>query len=55
MTCTPEVMKVSQNFSETGKLTVETGNTVVVVDGSPQMYWWRVQSLNTYNIGEVPR
>ncbi|XP_047111366.1 activated Cdc42 kinase Ack isoform X1 [Schistocerca piceifrons] len=51
----PAVMKALQKFEEPEKMTVERGDTVVVIDGSAELYWWKGQNQRTFQIGMFPR
>ncbi|OWF44840.1 activated CDC42 kinase 1-like isoform X2 [Mizuhopecten yessoensis] len=51
----PPDMKVTQAFCEVGKLEIEEGDYVTVIDGRPDCYWWRGQNKRTNNIGTFPR
>lgn len=48
------VVKVTNSFNEEGKLALEVADTVVVIDGKPQDYWWRGQNQRTFDIGDFP-
>ncbi|RZF48730.1 hypothetical protein LSTR_LSTR015470 [Laodelphax striatellus] len=37
------------------RLKVEQGDSIVVIDGRPELYWWLGQSCTTYAIGHFPR
>ncbi|KAL0267802.1 UNVERIFIED_CONTAM: hypothetical protein PYX00_009960 [Menopon gallinae] len=51
----PAIMKSSKAFSEPEKLTVESGDAIIVVDGRAENYWWKGQNARTYEIGVFPR
>ncbi|XP_060073718.1 activated CDC42 kinase 1-like [Ylistrum balloti] len=51
----PPDMKVTQAFCEVGKLEIEEGDYVTVIDGRPDCYWWRGQNKRTTRIGTFPR
>lgn len=54
--CPIVVMKASQDFKENdNEMIVEKGDTVAVIDGSPENYWWRGQNLRSFVIGKFPR
>ncbi|KAH6927521.1 hypothetical protein HPB50_005187 [Hyalomma asiaticum] len=40
---------------ETGRLELEPGDLVEVLDGRPEHHWWRGQSQRTFRIGQFPR
>lgn len=51
----PAVMKALQKFEEPEKMTIERGDTIVVIDGSAELYWWKGQNQRTFQIGKFPR
>ncbi|XP_054286278.1 activated Cdc42 kinase Ack-like isoform X1 [Macrosteles quadrilineatus] len=51
----PPVMKALQRLAEPEKLAVEPGDSIIIVDGSPELYWWLGQNLRTFEIGRFPR
>ncbi|KAK3860468.1 hypothetical protein Pcinc_033481 [Petrolisthes cinctipes] len=51
----PSVMKVMQMFEEEGRLKVEAGELVAIIDGSPELYWWKGQNQQSFAIGDIPR
>lgn len=51
----PPDMKVTQSFCEVGKLEIEEGDYLTVIDGRPDCYWWKGQNKRTSNIGTFPR
>ena len=55
METAPPVVKVIREFREDGKLAVEVGDTVVVIDGVTENHWWRGQNQRTFDIGNFPR
>ncbi len=50
----PPVMKITHSFSEQGRLSAQRGDTVVVIDGGQDDYWWRGQNQRTFDIGDFP-
>lgn len=50
-------MKASQEYkeSDSGSLSIEKGDTIAVIEGIPESYWWRGQNLRTLLIGKFPR
>ncbi|XP_065200150.1 activated Cdc42 kinase Ack [Planococcus citri] len=56
LTSTPQVMKASQDFKEIDKpMDIEKGDTIVVIEGAPESYYWRGQNLRSFLIGLFPR
>ena len=55
METSPPVVKVVQTFMEDNKLSLELGDTVIVIDGNPENNWWRGQNQRTFDIGDFPR
>ncbi|KAL4220792.1 non-membrane spanning protein tyrosine kinase [Mactra antiquata] len=51
----PMDVKVIQNFSEDGKLFIEQGDHITVIDGRPDCYWWKGQNKRTHLVGLFPR
>ncbi|KAG1683039.1 Activated CDC42 kinase 1 [Nymphon striatum] len=57
---------VTEKFDEEGKLKVEPGDVVIILDGninceqlfltfSPSNYWWKGQNQRTFQVGQIPR
>ncbi|XP_069685930.1 activated Cdc42 kinase Ack [Periplaneta americana] len=51
----PPVMKATQKFDEADKMHIEVGDTIIVIDGRAELYWWRGQNQRTFQIGQFPR
>ncbi|XP_023723093.1 uncharacterized protein LOC111872982 isoform X4 [Cryptotermes secundus] len=51
----PPVMKATRKFDEADKLLIEPGDTIVVIDGRAELYWWKGQNQRTFLIGQFPR
>ncbi|KAG8239048.1 hypothetical protein J437_LFUL016685 [Ladona fulva] len=51
----PQTMKATQKFQQADKMTIEPGDSIIVIDGRPELYWWKGQNLRSYEIGEFPR
>ncbi|KAG7170612.1 Activated CDC42 kinase 1-like 1 [Homarus americanus] len=51
----PHVMRALQMWDEEGRLKVEVDDLLVVIDGSPENYWWKAQNQRTFQIGDFPR
>lgn len=51
----PHVMKAMQPWDEEGRLKVEVGDLIVIIDGSSENYWWRGQNQRTFEVGDFPR
>ncbi|PSN56691.1 hypothetical protein C0J52_00002 [Blattella germanica] len=51
----PPVMKATQKFDEPEKMQIEPGDSIVVIDGRAELYWWRGQNQRTFLIGQFPR
>ncbi|XP_056635577.1 activated Cdc42 kinase Ack isoform X1 [Diorhabda sublineata] len=49
------VMKAVGRQDEPGKLKVEEGDEIAIIDGSAELYWWKGQHQQTFEIGLVPR
>ena len=35
--------------------TLDLGDTLVIIDGKPEHFWWRGQNQRTFDIGDFPR
>lgn len=51
----PSVMKALTAFEETGKMSIEPGDQIVIIDGRSENYWWKGQNQRTFQIGHFPR
>ncbi|KAL0112016.1 hypothetical protein PUN28_013325 [Cardiocondyla obscurior] len=51
----PNVMKALTAFEETGKMSIEPGDQIAIIDGSPENYWWKGQNQRTFQIAHFPR
>ena len=55
METAPPVVKAVQSFTEENKLAIDVGDTIIVIDGKPEHFWWRGQNQRTFDIGDFPR
>ncbi|XP_017882806.1 uncharacterized protein LOC108626579 [Ceratina calcarata] len=51
----PAVMKALSHFTMAGKMTIEQGDQIVILDGRPENYWWKGQNQRTFQIALFPR
>lgn len=51
----PPVLRVLRTVQESGRLELEPGDLVEVLDGRPEHHWWRGQSQRTFRLGQFPR
>ncbi|KAL5013664.1 hypothetical protein ScPMuIL_007934, partial [Solemya velum] len=51
----PQDVKVVQKYQEEGKLEIEVGDSITVIDGRPENYWWKGQNKRTTEVGQFPR
>ncbi|XP_077272538.1 activated Cdc42 kinase isoform X1 [Temnothorax americanus] len=51
----PSVMKALTAFEEAGKMSIETGDQIAIIDGRPENYWWKGQNQRTFQIAHFPR
>lgn len=51
----PQCLQTVQKFDEPGKLAVELGDTIAIVERRPENYWWKGQNLRTFDVGHFPR
>lgn len=40
---------------ESGRMNVEVGDKIIVIDGQPDHFWWKGQNLRTFKIGNFAR
>ncbi|XP_074028397.1 activated Cdc42 kinase isoform X2 [Leptinotarsa decemlineata] len=52
---TTPVMKVLGKQDDPDKLKMNEGDEVAIIDGSPELYWWKGQHQKTFEIGLLPR
>ncbi|KAL6268080.1 hypothetical protein P5V15_001169 [Pogonomyrmex californicus] len=51
----PSVMKALTAFEEVGKMSIESGDQIAIIDGRPENYWWKGQNQRTFQIAHFPR
>ncbi|XP_077539895.1 activated Cdc42 kinase isoform X2 [Haemaphysalis longicornis] len=51
----PPVLRALRAVQECGRLELEPGDLVEVLDGRPEHHWWRGQNQRTFRIGQFPR
>ncbi|XP_033207301.1 activated CDC42 kinase 1 isoform X2 [Belonocnema kinseyi] len=51
----PSVMKALNRFEDIGKMSIESGDQIVIIDGRPENYWWKGQNQRTFQVGFFPR
>lgn len=51
----PAVMKAVNAFEEVGKMSIESGDQIVIIDGRPENYWWKGQNQRTFQVAHFPR
>lgn len=51
----PSVMKALTAFEEAGKMTIDSGDQIAIIDGRPENYWWKGQNQRTFQIANFPR
>lgn len=51
----PPVMKAINRFEEAGKMSVETRDQIIVIEGRADCYWWKGQNQRTFEVGQFPR
>ncbi|XP_034242413.1 activated CDC42 kinase 1 isoform X2 [Thrips palmi] len=51
----PPIMKAIGRFEEVGKLTVEPRDSIIIIEGQADCYWWKGQNQRTFDIGQFPR
>lgn len=48
-------MKAIGRFEEAGKMTVEPRDSIIIIEGQADCYWWKGQNQRTFDIGQFPR
>lgn len=51
----PAMMKAVNNFEEVGKMSIESGDQIVIIDGRSENYWWKGQNQRTFQVALFPR
>lgn len=51
----PSVMKALTAFEEAGKMSIDPGDQIAIIDGRPENYWWKGQNQRTFQIEHFPR
>lgn len=52
----PSVMKAVTAFDNVeGKMSIESGDQIVIIDGRPENYWWKGQNQRTFQVAHFPR
>ncbi|XP_029163859.1 uncharacterized protein LOC114935261 [Nylanderia fulva] len=51
----PSVMKALSAFEEPGKMSIEPGDQIAIIDGRPENYWWKGQNQRTFQVAHFPR
>ncbi|KAF5279161.1 hypothetical protein FQR65_LT03407 [Abscondita terminalis] len=51
----PAVMKALDRQDEPNKLKIHVGDSIAVIDGQADAYWWKGQNQRTFDIGLFPR
>nr|KAG5706475.1 hypothetical protein BaRGS_032868 [Batillaria attramentaria] len=51
----PPIVKATQKCEEPGKLQVDEGDFITIIDGKPEHYWWKGQNRRTAEVGSFPR
>ncbi|XP_037088715.1 activated CDC42 kinase 1-like [Pollicipes pollicipes] len=51
----PVAMRATRDFSEDGKLQVQAGDQIIIIDGKAENFWWKAQSEASWEIGFLPR
>lgn len=51
----PQDMKAVMKQEEYGKLKIEDGDTITIIDGQPECFWWYGQNRRTCELGQFPR
>lgn len=51
----PPVMKALDKFEEEEKMKIVQGDSIAIIDGRAELYWWKGQNLRTFQVGQFPR
>ena len=49
----PIEMKALQSYNEYGKLCMEPGDMITVIDGKPDHYYWKGQNKRTCDVSKI--
>ena len=51
----PPIVKAISSFNEENRLVVEPGDTIVLIDGRPELRYIKGQNQRSFDIGTFPR
>jgi len=51
----PVIVKAREGFEESGKMQIELGDTIIVIDSKSENFWWKGQNQRSFEIGVFPR
>ena len=51
----PVIVKAREGFEEGGKMQIEPGDTIIVIDSKSENFWWKGQNQRSFEIGVFPR
>ena len=49
----PIEMKALQSYNEYGKLCMDPGDMITVIDGKPDHYYWKGQNKRTCDVSKI--
>ncbi|XP_077300329.1 activated Cdc42 kinase [Arctopsyche grandis] len=50
-----QYVKATQSYNDDGKLSIEAGDSIIIIDGRTELYWWKGQNQRSFKIGLFPR
>lgn len=51
----PIVVRAREGLEEEGRMRIEPGDALVVIDGRSENFWWKGQNQRTFEVGLFPR
>ena len=51
----PIVVRAREGLEEEGRMRIEPGDALVVIDGRSENFWWKGQNQRTFDVGLFPR
>ena len=51
----PVIVRSLEPFEEQGKMQIEQGDTIIVIEGKSENFWWKGQNQRSFDIGLFPR
>ena len=51
----PVLVRSREGLEEEGRMRVQHGDSIIVIDGRSENYWWKGQNQRTFEVGHFPR